>query len=121
VHDARHASAYELARAQLEIWLHDELPPPSVDRSEAGRAVAWHTVDRERRKLVAGAHLGECSLLLDGRPTPFTFLQVGERWVAALHMSGSTITVSADRIDPGVLSLRPLDRPVEQLLGEPGE
>ena len=119
--NAPEASAYELARRQLESWLYAELPPPIVDRSEAGRAVAWHTVDRERRKLAARAHVGERSILLNGRLTPFTFLEVGERWVAVHQIQGSTITVSANQIDPDALRLKPIDHPVEELLGNQGE
>jgi hypothetical protein len=110
-----------LARRELEGWLLDAMPPPSVERSEAGRAIAWHSVDRERRKLVARALAGERSLLLDGRPESFGFLEVGERWVAVRQFPAWTITVSANEIKPESLSLKPIERPVERLLGNHGE
>jgi hypothetical protein len=107
-----------LARRELEGWLHAEMPPPRVVRSEAGRTIAWHTVDRERRKLAARAQVRTRSLLVDGQQESFTVLEVGARSVAVHQLSGLTITVSAYRIDPGTLRLRPIERPVEELLGD---
>jgi hypothetical protein len=121
VNDEFQDSEQALARRELEGWLHEEMPPPAVERSEAGRAIAWHSVDRERRKLAAHAQVSERSLVLDGRPTSFAFLAVGERWVAVHRLPALTITVSASKIDPDALSIRPIDRPVEELLGNHGE
>ena len=97
------------------------MPPPSVERSEAGRAIAWHSVDRERRKLVARALGRERSLLLDGRPESFGFLEVGERWVAVHQFPAWTITVSANEIEPESLSLKPIEHPLEELLDNLGK
>jgi hypothetical protein len=116
VNDEVQDSEQALARRELEGWLHEEMPPPRVERSEAGRTIAWHTADRERRKLVARAQVGERSLLLDGQPSSFAFLEVGERWVAVHRLPKLTITVSANRFDPSTVSLKPIERPVEELL-----
>ena len=121
LNDGFEDSERALARRELEGWLHEEMPPPSVERSEAGRAIAWNSVARERRKLVARALVGERSLLLDGRPESFAFLEVGERWVAVRQLAAWTITVSANEIKPESLSLKPVERPVEELLGNRGE
>jgi hypothetical protein len=116
VNDEFEDSEQALARRELEGWLHEEMPPPAVERSEAGRAIAWHSVDRERRKLVARAKVSKRSLLLDGQPEPFVFVEAGERWVAVHRLPALTITMSANKIDPDALSLRPIDRPVKKLL-----
>jgi hypothetical protein len=110
-------SEQALARRELEGWLVDAMPPPNVERSEAGRAIAWHSVDRERRMLVARALPRERSLLLDDRPESFGFLEVGQRWVAVRKLAALTISVSANEIKPDSLGLKPLERPVEELLG----
>jgi hypothetical protein len=120
LNDGFEDSAHAHARRELESWLHEEMPPPRVERSEASRAIAWHSVDRERRKLVARALVGERSLLLDGQPESFGFLEVGERWVAVRQLSAWTITVSGHKIKPESLSLKPIERPLEKRVGNHG-
>ena len=59
------------ATRKLEFWLRQEIRPPRVDRSEAGRVIARQAADRERGKLVARAAREERAILLDGKRARF--------------------------------------------------
>jgi hypothetical protein len=105
-----------VARAALYEWLRSMLPPPNIQRSEAGRTIAWRAVDRERRKLAAQAEARSQSLMLNEQPATFTLLVVGERWIAVGRSRGLRITVSATSLDPNDLSLRPINKMLEKHL-----
>ena len=94
-------SEYAFARRWLELSLLEEIRPPKqeirppkVQRSQAARALAWRSVDRDRRKLAARAERRERPLLLDGGPQSFAFLSLGERRVAVHKSAGLTVTRS---------------------------
>lgn len=110
------SSDHAVARAALNEWLRSMLPPPNIQRSEAGRTIAWRAVDRERRKLATKAEARLQSLMLSDQPAPFTLLVIGERWIAVGGSGGLRITVSATSLDPNALSLRPINKELEKHL-----
>jgi hypothetical protein len=113
------SNEFVLARRAFEHWLYAELPPPAIERSDAGLTVAWRTQDRRRRQLIASATRTECALPIDGRPQTFTLLTAGRRWVALRHATAHTITIAANEIDPGTISLRPVSNPRHELIADP--
>jgi hypothetical protein len=106
------------AKVRLGSWLHADGAELPGERSDAGLIIAWRARDRARRKLVARAARSQYPIRIDGELEPFTLLQAGERWVVVRRRAKQTITVSAKDVDPGTISLRPLEDPDAPLFGE---
>jgi hypothetical protein len=103
-----------LARRALEHLLAGEAGA-WPHRSEAGMAIWLHTRERECRRRVALATVGERQFLVEGRPEQFAFSTVTDRWAAVRCTERILITITASGVTPDSVTLRQIRDPAREL------